>query len=127
MIENSKKNYNSGYSCSESVVKAAIDAGLCDENLLACATAFSGGMSSGCLCGAIAGAQMVLGANFDRGSVRAKAKELIDEFVKRNKVTCCRALTRGLEGAQRKEHCTKMVADCAEIVASLTAGAAKSL
>ena len=53
--------YKQGYSCSESVVMAAIDEGLCDKSLLACATPFSGGMSSGCLCGAVAGAQLVIG------------------------------------------------------------------
>lgn len=59
-----------GYSCSESVVQAAVDSGLCDKSVLSCATSFSGGMSSGCLCGAIAGAQMVLGYNFGRENSR---------------------------------------------------------
>ena len=115
-----------GYSCSESVVQAAIDEGLCDESLLSCATGFSGGMSSGCVCGAVAGAQLVLGYNFGRENsqgndvlARAKAKELVDEFKNRNKVTCCKALTAGLEGMQRKQHCSKMVADAAEILEQL--------
>ena len=60
MKEKAIENYKNGYSCSESVVKAAIDSRLCDESLLACATPFSAGMSSGCLCGAVAGAQLVL-------------------------------------------------------------------
>ena len=113
---------NKGYSCSESVVKAAIDEGLCDESILACATAFSGGMSSGCLCGAVAGAQLVAGFNFGRenskgnpNEAREKAKEIIEEFKRRNKFTCCKVLTAGLEGAERKAHCSKMVADGAEI------------
>ena len=45
--------YKSGYSCSESIVKEAIDLGLCDESLLPVATSFSGGIGSGCLCGAV--------------------------------------------------------------------------
>lgn len=117
---------NQGYSCSESIVKTAIDEGLCDKALLPCATSFSGGMSSGCLCGAVAGAQMVIGFNFGRENskgnellARAKAKELVDEFKNRNKVTCCRVLTAGLEGMQRKQHCCKMVADAAEILEQL--------
>lgn len=117
---------NQGYSCSESVVKASIDEGLCDKSLLPCATSFSGGMSSGCLCGAVAGAQMVIGYNFGKENskgnellARAKAKELVDEFKNRNKVTCCRALTAGLEGMQRKQHCCKMVSDAAEILEQL--------
>ena len=79
--------YKQGYSCSESVVKAAIDAGLCDESLLSTATVFSGGMSSGCICGAVAGAQLVLGHNFGKGNAknnpeiaRQKAKEFMDEI-----------------------------------------------
>lgn len=118
---------NKGYSCSESVVQAAIDEGLCDESLLSCATSFSGGMSSGCVCGAVAGAQLVLGYNFGRGNskgneilARAKAKEFVEEFRSRNKVTCCRVLTAGLEGIQRKQHCSKMVSDAAEILEQLT-------
>ena len=118
--------YKTGYSCSESIVMAAIEAGLCDEVLLSCATPFSAGMSSGCLCGAIAGAQMVIGYNFGKGNklgnpvcAREKSALLVEEFKKRNHVTCCKALTAGLEGAQRKEHCSKMVADAAEILEEL--------
>lgn len=127
MKEKAIENYKNGYSCSESVVKAAIDSGLCDESLLSCATSFSAGMSSGCLCGAVAGAQLVLGYNFGRGNsrgnevcARAKAKELVDEFKNRNKVTCCKALTAGYEGIERKIHCFKMVSDSAEILEELT-------
>jgi C_GCAxxG_C_C family probable redox protein len=112
--------FNNGYSCSESIVKAAAEAGFCDEKLIAVATPFSGGMSSGCLCGAIAGGQIVLGSVCARDEVRASAGKFVDEFIKRNKVTCCRALTHGLEGAQRKEHCSKMVSDCAQILEDLT-------
>lgn len=115
-----------GHSCSESVVMAAIDAGLCDKSLLSCATSFSGGMLSGCLCGAIAGAQMVIGYNFGRENskgnevvAKAKAKEFIDEFKKRNKATCCRVLSAGLEGMERKQHCSKMVSDAVEILEQL--------
>lgn len=126
MKEKAVENYKQGFSCSESIVKAAIDEGFCDKSLLSCATSFSAGMSSGCACGAVTGAQMVLGYNFGRDnlkgnpvSAREKAKCFVDEFKKRNKVTCCRALTAGLEGAARKEHCTKLVADSAEILENL--------
>lgn len=118
--------FMNGYSCSESVVKTAAEYGLCPIELLPAATSFSAGMSSGCLCGAVAGAQIVLGYNFGRDNsknneviARVKAKELIEEFKKRNKVTCCRALTAGLEGMQRKEHCQKMVSDACEILENL--------
>ena len=57
---------NYGYSCAESVLKAASEGGLCPKELLSCATAFSGGMASGCVCGAVAAAQIVNGYNFGR-------------------------------------------------------------
>lgn len=117
---------NKGYSCCESVVMAACDEGLCDKSLLPCATAFSGGMGSGCLCGAVAGAQLVIGHNFGRENskgntviAREKAKAAVEEFKNRNRVTCCKALTARLEGSARKQHCCKMVSDCAEIIEEL--------
>lgn len=120
--------YKMGFSCSESVVKASIDEGLCDKSLLAVATAFSGGMSSGCLCGAVAGSQLVIGSNFGKENqagndetARAKAKEFIDEFKKNHKATCCKVLTAGLEfdSPQRKQNCTSLVEECAGILEGL--------
>lgn len=118
--------FKNGYSCSESVVRAAIDEGLCDPVLLSCATSFSGGMSSGCVCGAVAAAQMILGFNFGRDNLkdnevcaRAKAKEFIEKFKERNKVTCCRVLSGGLEGPARKERCSKYVSDACDILEEL--------
>ena len=128
MKEKAINNYKQGYSCSESVIKAAIDAGLCEKSLLAVATAFSGGMSSGCLCGAIAGAQMVLGYHFGKENTkgnaetaRQMAKQFIDEFKKNHKATCCKVLTAGMEfgSPERKENCTSLVGECAEILENL--------
>ena len=117
-----------GYSCSESIVKDAIDKGLVPSELLSCATSFSGGMGSGCLCGAIAGSQMVIGYLYGRGNkcgnevlARQKAKQFIDEFKKNHKATCCRVLTAGFDMAskERKEHCQTMVNDCSKILEEL--------
>lgn len=126
MKEKAIEYFMNGNSCAESVILAAADEGLCDKVLLPCATSFSGGMSSGCVCGALAAAQMVLGYNFGKENskgnevvARQKARELVEGFVKRNKVTCCRALTRGLEGMQRKQHCQKMVGDSIELLEEL--------
>lgn len=129
MKENALNYYKSGLSCSESVVHSAIDQGLCDKNLLPVATAFSGGMSSGCLCGAVAGAQMVLGSMYGKNNsngndeaARTKAKEFIDEFKKNHKATCCKVLTAGLEfgSTERKQNCANLVFECAEILENLT-------
>lgn len=118
--------YKNGFSCAESVLKASIDDGLCPPELLPCATTFSAGMSSGCLCGAIGASQIVLGYNYGRDNklgnsvcAREKAAAMIEAFKARNKVTCCRMLSAKLEGAARKEHCTKLVADAAEILEEL--------
>lgn len=128
MKEKAVGYYKQGYSCSESIINAAIDNGLCDKSLLAVSTAFSGGMSSGCLCGAVAGAQMVLGANFGKQNsknneeiARAKAKEFIEEFKKNRKATCCKVLSAGLEfhSTERKQNCANLVAECSEILESL--------
>lgn len=120
--------YKSGYSCSESIIKAAIEEGLADKGLLAIASAFSGGMSSGCLCGAVAGSQMVLGHNYGKENskgnqeiARKLAKDFIDEFKKNHKATCCRVLTAGMEfgSVERKQNCTCLVGDCAEILENM--------
>ena len=120
--------FNNGYSCSESMIKWAIDENLVSADLLPVATPFSGGMGVGCLCGAIAGAQMIIGANYGRNNkfenevlARAKAKELIQRFMETHKATCCRVLTRGMEMAspERKAHCNNMVNDCQKLVKEL--------
>ena len=120
--------FNNGYSCSESMIRWAIDEGLASEDLLPAATSFSGGMGVGCLCGAIAGAQMVIGSQFGRDNIygnenlaRVKAKELAQKFMEKHKATCCRVLTRGMEfsGPNRKAHCTNMVDDCQKLVEEL--------
>lgn len=120
--------FNNGYSCSESMIKWAIQEGLVNDELLPVATSFSGGMGVGCLCGAVAGAQMIIGATYGRENksgneviARAKAKELVQRFMETHKATCCRILTRGLEmgSPERKAHCTNMVDDCEKLVKEL--------
>lgn len=125
---NAGEYFNNGYSCSESMIKWAIDEGLVSEDILPLATPFSGGMGAGCICGAIVGAQMIIGSQYGRDNkfeneniARAKAKELIHRFMEKHKATCCRVLTRGMEfsGPNRKAHCTNMVDDCQKIVNDL--------
>ena len=120
--------FTNGYSCSESMIKWAIDEGLVSEDILSLATPFSGGMGVGCLCGAIAGAQIIFGSQFGRENkhgneniARAKAKELIQRFTQKHGATCCRVLTRGMEMAspERKAHCVNMVDECENLVKDL--------
>ena len=121
----STEYFNNGYSCSESIIMELADKGVVPRELLSLATPFSGGIGSGCLCGAIAGAQLVIGYLFGRENnqgnnniARALAKEFMDEFKKKHRVTCCRILTSGLDMAspERKAHCTNMVEDYSKIL-----------
>lgn len=113
--------FNNWFSCSESIVKSAVDKGYCSEDLVKVATPFSGGMSVGCLCGAIAGAQIVIGAVFDRDDARIMAHEFMKRFRELHKVSCCKVLSHGLEkgSAERREYCKSYIADCADILENM--------
>lgn len=119
-----------GYSCSEAIVRAAYECSMIDPktdiNLLnKIASPFSGGMSSGCLCGAVVGAQMILGVLLGREDlnespqiVKNSAKELIENFKSKRKVTCCKALSAGYDfhSPERRQNCVNIVKDVAEIL-----------
>ena len=57
-----------GNSCSESIILSSNEDNLCDDTLLPLATPFSGGIGSGCLCGAISGSIMVIGHRFGKNN-----------------------------------------------------------
>jgi C_GCAxxG_C_C family probable redox protein len=120
-----------GNSCSESVVRAAISSGLCgndlpEEVLNRIASPFSGAMGTHkCLCGAVAGSQIVLGLLFGRTSFRDdphKIKEIAAEFLKRFKekrnATCCRALRAKFKDdpVANRQNCATIVSECADIL-----------
>ena len=119
--------FKEGYSCSESIAKAAVELGLADDSFVSIATSFSGGMSSRCLCGAVAGSQMVLGLLHGKNkdnTARNLAKEFYERFTSIHKVACCKVLSAGFKdfhSPERKNHCTNMVADCAKILDSMLA------
>ena len=111
----------SGNSCSESTILGAVDNGWCDESLLPVATSFSGGCSSGCMCGAVAGSLMVIGHLFGKNNkydnpviARELTKEFMDKFKEIHKATCCRVLSRGTDAGtpERKRHCSSFVEFC---------------
>ena len=112
--------FKNGYSCSESIAQAAVDLGLTNKDLVSVATSFSGGMSSGCLCGAVAGSQMIIGllyGKYKNNTARAKAKEFYDKFTSVHKVTCCKVLTKDFKdfhSPERRNHCINMVQFCAK-------------
>ncbi len=125
MKESAVRNFLSGYSCSESIVQAAVDKGYIPKETLSIATSFSGGMGIRCLCGAVAGAQIVIGSIFGRNNenrdgmkARALAKELSEKFAQKYKVNCCKVLSAGFEfhSPERKQYCKNMVKDSCEIL-----------
>lgn len=124
--EKALEYFKNNYSCSESIIKACIDEGLCPSEILPCASTFSSGMSSGCVCGTVAASQIVLGYHFGREnrfgnevSAREKAAQMVEAFKNKNKLTCCRVLSAGLAGSEKKAHCAKFVADACDILEEL--------
>lgn len=132
MKEKAVELFNQGYSCSESVIRAAHELGFVDkqldiETLTQVSSTFSGGMGSGCLCGAVAGSQITLGCIFGRKDLnispqntKAIAKTFIQKFKDKRKATCCRVLTAGVgfNSPERRNNCVSIVADAAEILES---------
>ena len=128
MKEKAVKYFLNGYSCSESVVQAAIDKGYVSNDLLQCASPFSCGMGIRCLCGAVAGAMLVIGAMFGKNQnndgmqARALSKAFNDKFHEKYNVNCCKVLSAGFKdfhSSERKQHCTSMVNDSCEILENL--------
>lgn len=128
MKETAIKYFLSGYSCSEAVVQAAVEKGYAQKELLTCASPFSGGMGVRCLCGAVAGAMLVIGSIYGKNEhndgfkARELAKIFNDKFHEKYKVNCCKVLSAGFKdfhSPERKQHCTSMVADSCEILENL--------
>lgn len=123
--------FDDGCSCSEAVVKAAYDSGLIDKNINydtinMISSSFSGAMGTNeCLCGAVAGSQIVLGLVFGRKNcsndpynIRKISKGFIEEFKQKRKTTCCRALRAKYKDnpIANRANCSAIVAECAEII-----------
>lgn len=111
-----------GYSCSESILMAAVELGLATKEMVSVATSFSGGMGNGCLCGAVSGSMIVIGllfGKFKTNTARSLASDFYKRFTSIHKVTCCKVLTKDFKdfhSKERKEHCVNMVYDCSKIL-----------
>lgn len=126
-----KKYYEEGQSCSEAVIKAAHDRGIYKSNnieeVYRIASMFSGGMSSGCLCGAVAASQIVLGCLYGRNISENKtenrkiAAEFIQQFKAQRKVTCCAGLSAPFKDhpSERRQNCISIVEESAQILESV--------
>lgn len=119
--------------CSEAVVKAVLEARgqVPSHEVIAMASGFPVGIgASGCTCGAVSGGVMAIGYFFGRSQAgspevnkcMAISAELYKRFIKRNKCSCCKVLTRGLELGS-EEHMAQCIrftgevaADCYELI-----------
>ena len=127
------------FGCSESLM-LAFQERLGPETLptaaVAMSSAFRGGLGSGCLCGALAAAEMVLGALFgyhgqadgDQNPEAVKQARLLyqevhDRFRASNKAACCRILTKNMaQGSQeRKDNCARLVQEAARLTGDIIA------
>ncbi|OGL39065.1 MAG: hypothetical protein A2042_04805 [Candidatus Schekmanbacteria bacterium GWA2_38_11] len=126
------KNYQSGYNCAEAVLSAFKE--ILKLNLdVKIATPMGGGIGAAKdLCGAMNGGVIVLGALFGRNNPNEKvdkiyplAKSFHDKFKDAFGTTCCCEITKGIEwkSAAHKEHCAKVAARTAEILAEVINGA----
>lgn len=94
--------FGNNFNCSQGVFTTfATEMGMDEELALKLATNFGGGARKGELCGAVAGALMVLGlrdGHCDSDDLEAKAKaykeatEFMDRFIKKNGSVVCRQL-----------------------------------
>lgn len=132
-IRKAQENYLHGYSCSEAILVTAKEEGLISpeaniKELMQIASVFSGGMGSGCLCGAVAGAQIATGLLFgrkelneDSNNIRSLSAKFIKRFKEKRKATCCKILTMKYKDdpKARRQNCSTIVMDCAELLYNL--------
>jgi len=123
--------FTQGYACSEAFIRAAYECGIIDkesdiELLTKIASPFADGIkTSGCICGALVGAQMTLGCLIGRKDIsysndmfQAVSKKIVEEFKEKGHVTCCRAYLEDFDETpeQKLENCTQTIEDVIDIL-----------
>ncbi|WP_425057686.1 hypothetical protein SCACP_22210 [Sporomusa carbonis] len=127
-VKNLAGNYfKEGYNCAESVARAFRDflkLNVSDE-ALKMASGFGGGLGhSGCMCGALSGATMVLGMlqgrtskEQNRGPIYTSAGDFHSIFTENFGAACCRVLNRHEFGTQEQRRtCLKITGTTAELL-----------
>jgi C_GCAxxG_C_C family probable redox protein len=133
--EQAKQFFLQGQSCSESIVNAAWETGLIDktidpELINKIASPFSGAMGTHqCLCGAVAGSQIVLGLIFGRKSflqdpnnIKISAREFLNNFKAKKGSFCCKSIKANIEKVmpgKGRQACADLIYDTAEILYSM--------
>lgn len=141
-VEKAVEYYNHNFNCSQGVFTSfATEMGIDEKLALKLATNFGGGGRKGELCGAVAGALMVLGlrcGHCDSGDMEGKTSayaistEFMNRFIKKNGYIVCRELLEyDLTKAEDKliieeqklfrTFCPKMVESAAEILDEMIA------
>lgn len=123
------KYFKSGYYCSEAIVRAFEDVTgviFSDDFKKAMTILGDGICGSGCLCGAVSSAIMIIG--FFTGRLSAKESDkasqklgnyFMSEFKKQYGTTCCRALRKKGEivlGIGKYKHCPEITAFSARLL-----------
>lgn len=119
--------HNKGFNCAESIFLAfrGVAAPDLSEEMVRLATPFGGGIGrSGCICGALSGAIIILGAAKGRISPDTPRKESYDlsnDYHNRFKDefggTCCRVLVKDKFGSKEQgEKCFKIITESAALL-----------
>ena len=137
-VESAVACFREGFNCSQAILSTyGDDFGLSRETALRAAAAFGAGMGRlGEVCGAVAGALIVIGLKHGHTEATDKetkeknyalVRDFADRFRSRNGALCCRELlgcdlttAEGMETAKQKglftELCPRFVRDAAEIL-----------
>ena len=130
--EDTREAFAKGFACSEAVIYAIRKNFELDwpDEMIAMSSGFPWGLGGGgCMCGALAGGTMCIGAFYGRknpGDPKIArcfelTHELHDYFKGANGSTCCRVLTKGKEkdSLERKAQCKEFAAGTAKKVAEI--------
>jgi C_GCAxxG_C_C family probable redox protein len=126
-FESAAEFYDKGYNCAESIFLAfrTYITPEMSEDLVRLATPFGGGLGrAGCMCGALSGATMILGAakgriNYEMSKSQPYelSHEFHDQFKTKFNATCCRSLMKHKFGSnEQKEKCYKIVTESAGLL-----------
>lgn len=124
--------FHKGFTCAETVLYTLnkfLDLNL-DTRYFSFGSGFPWGLGGGgCICGALAGASMIISYKYGRKSFDESRddncfpinKELHDRFKSECGGTCCRVLMKGLErdDPKRKENCSVYVKNALKITIDL--------
>lgn len=111
------KYYEEGFNCAQSILKAYGEVNSLEiSQLLKASSSLGSGMKSGCACGALIGAELILGLLYSDNPklLHMKNRTMHDQFKKIFGATCCRII----QGEQKKI-CPKIVETSMELLYAL--------